>query len=117
MIKDAEEFAEEDKIAKEKIDSKNQLDNYLFSMKNTIEDPEKLANKLTDEEKSTIKSALEETENWLKSNGDASKEEFDEQRKNLENVCNPIISKAYKDTPHSGAEAPQEEDYDATTEL
>jgi heat shock protein 5 len=78
MIKDAEEFAEEDKIAKEKIDSKNQLDNYLFSMKNTIEDPEKLANKLTDEEKSTIKSALEETENWLKSNGDASKEEFDE---------------------------------------
>ena len=47
-------------------------------MKNTIEDPEKLANKLTDDEKSTIKTALEETENWLKSNQDASKEEYDE---------------------------------------
>ena len=92
MIKDAEEFAEEDKMAKEKIDAKNQLDNYLFSMKNTIEDPEKLADKLSEEDKSTIKSALEETENWLKSNQDASKDEFDEQRKTLEDICNPIIS-------------------------
>lgn len=118
MIKDAEEFAEEDRVAKEKIDSKNQLDNYLFSMKNTIEDPEKLADKLSEEDKSTIKSALEETENWLKSNQDASKEEFDEQRKTLEDVCNPIISKAYKDSPPQGeAQGGEEEDYDATTEL
>ncbi len=40
------------------------MDNYLFSMKNTIEDPEKLANKLSDDEKATIKGALEEAENW-----------------------------------------------------
>lgn len=117
MIREAEEFAEEDRIAKEKIDSKNQLDNYLFSMKNTIEDPEKLADKLSDEDKSTIKTALEETENWLKSNPDASKEEYDEQKKTLEEVCNPIISKAYKDSPPGGEQAPEEEDYDATTEL
>lgn len=71
-------------------------------MKNTIEDPEKLANKLDDEEKSTIKTALEETETWLKSNNDASKEEYDEKRTSLEGVCNPIISKAYKDSPPGG---------------
>ena len=51
MIKEAEEFAEEDKNAKEKIDARNQLDNYIFSMKNTIEDPEKLADKLDEEDK------------------------------------------------------------------
>ena len=78
MIKEAEEFAEEDKNAKEKIDARNQLDNYIFSMKNTIEDPEKLADKLDDEDKETIKTALEEAENWLKSNHEASKEEFEE---------------------------------------
>lgn len=78
MVKEAEEFAEEDKVAKEKIESKNQLDNYIFSMKNTIEDPEKLADKLDEEEKSTIKSAVEEAENWLKSNQDAAKEEYEE---------------------------------------
>ena len=95
MVKEAEEFAEEDKMAKEKIESRNQLDNYIFSMKNTIEDPEKLADKLDEEEKSTIKTAVEEAENWLKSNQDAAKEEYEEQQKNLEEICNPIIQKAY----------------------
>ena len=78
MIKEAEEFAEEDKEAKEKIDARNQLDNYVFSMKNTIEDPEKLANKLDDDEKNTIKEALTETENWIKENPDPTKEEYEE---------------------------------------
>ena len=78
MVKEAEEFAEEDKMAKEKIESRNQLDNYIFSMKNTVEDPEKLADKLDEEEKSTIKTAVEEAENWLKSNQDATKEEYEE---------------------------------------
>lgn len=117
MIKDAEEFAEEDKMAKEKIDARNQLDNYLFSMKNTIEDPEKLADKLSEEEKSTIKSALDEAEQWLNSNQDASKEEYEEQKKTLEDICNPIISKAYKESPPEGEGAAEDEDYDATTEL
>ena len=79
MVKEAEEFAEEDKLAKEKIEAKNQLDNYIFSMKNTVEDPEKLADKLDEEEKSTIKTAVEEAENWLKTNQDAAKEEYEEQ--------------------------------------
>ena len=79
MVKEAEEFAEEDKMAKEKIESRNQLDNYIFSMKNTVEDPEKLADKLDEEEKSTIKTAVEEAENWLKTNQDAAKEEYEEQ--------------------------------------
>jgi len=50
MLKDAEAFAEDDKKAKEKIDARNSLDNYLHTMKNTVEDPEKLANKLGEEE-------------------------------------------------------------------
>jgi heat shock protein 5 len=79
MVKEAEEFAEEDKMAKEKIEARNQLDNYIFSMKNTVEDPEKLADKLDEEEKSTIKTAVEEAENWLKTNQDAAKEEYEEQ--------------------------------------
>lgn len=116
MVKEAEEFAEEDKIAKEKIDAKNQLDNYVFSIKNTIEDPEKLADKLSEEEKTTMKSALEETETWLKDNQDATKEDYEEQRKTLEEVCNPIIQQHYQaQKPETDAEA--EEDYDAETEL
>jgi len=61
MVADAEKFAESDKLLKEKIDAKHQLDNYVYQMRNTIEDKEKLATKLSEEDKSTIADALTET--------------------------------------------------------
>lgn len=94
MVREAEEFAEEDKIAKEKIDSKNTLENYIFSVKNNVSDPEKLGKKLSDSEKQLVNDAIKETEDWLKSHSDASKEEFDSKYKELEAKCNPIIQKA-----------------------
>jgi endoplasmic reticulum chaperone BiP len=54
MIKDSEKYAEEDKAIKAKIDAKNQFENYIYQMKNSIEDKDKLAEKLSDEDKSTI---------------------------------------------------------------
>lgn len=78
MLKDAEAFAEEDKKAKEKIDARNSLDNYLHTMKNTVEDPEKLANKLAEDDKKTIQDALKETQEWLTSHQEADKEEFED---------------------------------------
>jgi heat shock protein 5 len=58
MVKDGEKFAEEDKAVKEKIDSRNQFENYIYQMKNSVEDKDKLAEKIADEEKSKIKDAL-----------------------------------------------------------
>jgi len=54
MVADAEKFADEDKAIKEKIDAKHALQNYLYTMRNTIEDKDKLADKLSDDDKSTI---------------------------------------------------------------
>jgi len=45
MLKDAEEFKEQDRIAKERIDARNSLESYIYSTRNTIEDPEKLGKK------------------------------------------------------------------------
>jgi heat shock protein 5 len=45
---------------KEKIDAKNSLENYLYTMRNTIEDKEKLADKIEDDDKETIKEALQD---------------------------------------------------------
>jgi len=107
MLRDAEEFAEQDKIAKERIDSKNALDSYVHSMRNTIEDPEKLANKLDDHDKTTIKDALKDTQDWLDGHAQAEKEEYEAKLKELEEICNPIVSKAYKDG--SGASSSHED--------
>ena len=55
MIKDSQKFEAEDKAIKDKIDTKNQFENYIYQMKNSIDDKQKLAEKLAADEKSKIK--------------------------------------------------------------
>jgi heat shock protein 5 len=95
MVADAEKFADEDKVLKEKIDAKHQLENYIYQMRNTIEDKEKLADKIDDEDKSAIQDALSEAADWLSSNDDAEKDDLEEHMKELQRVCDPIIAKVY----------------------
>jgi heat shock protein 5 len=64
-------------------------------MRNTIEDKDKLAEKLADDDKTTIRDAITETEDWLNSNEDAEKDDFEEQMKELQSICDPIIAKIY----------------------
>lgn len=65
-------------------------------MRNTIEDKEKLADKLDEDDKKTINDALTDANDWLKSNDDADKEDFEQQFKDLQKVCDPIIAKVYQ---------------------
>jgi len=95
MIKEAEEFAEDDKKAKEQIDARNNLDSFIHSMKNTVEDPDKLKDKLGEEEKATILDAVKESQTWFEANQTATTEEYQEQQKKIESICNPIVQKAY----------------------
>ena len=77
MLKDAETFAEQDKILKEKIDAKNSLESYIYTMRNTIEDKEKLAEKIDADDKEKIKEALTEATDWISSHDDAEKEDLE----------------------------------------
>jgi len=95
MIADSEKFADEDKAIKEKIDAKNSFENYIYQMKTTIEDKDKLAEKLSDEDKSTIKDALTDAQDWFNANVDAEKDDFEDKLKELQSTCDPIISKVY----------------------
>jgi heat shock protein 5 len=112
MLKDAEQFAEQDKKVKEKIDAKMSLENYIYSMKNTVEDKEKLADKLSESEKEEILNAVKEQQEWLGANGEsAEREDFDSHLKDLQKICDPIIAKIYKQSggPSGGAdEAPED---------
>jgi heat shock protein 5 len=62
MIRDAEKNAESDKILKEKLEAKASLDQYLYNMKNTIEDRDKLADKISSDDKYEIKRAVDEAQ-------------------------------------------------------
>jgi len=96
MVADAEQFADQDKAIKDKIDAKHQLENYVYQMRNTIEDKEKLADKLDDDDKNSIAEALTEASDWLSSNDDADKDDLEEHLKDLQRVCDPIIAKVYQ---------------------
>lgn len=112
MIRDAEKFADQDKALKEKIDAKNSLENYIYTMRNTIEDKEKLADKIESEDKDKIKEALQEAQDWLKDHEEAEKEDFESHLKDLQSVCDPIIAKVYKATGGPQGGAYEEEDHE-----
>nr|AAB97092.1 heat shock cognate 70.I [Xenopus laevis] len=78
-----------------KVSSKNSLESYASNMKATVED-EKLKGKISDEDKQKILEKCNEVIAWLPKNQTAEKEEFEHQQKELEKVCNPIITKLYQ---------------------
>merc|ERR1711943_163846 len=95
MVREAEQFAEEDKLAKEKIDAKNALESYCHSMKNTIAE-DKFKEACSEEDKKAIEDKVQEVMQWLDTAEHAEKEEFESMQKDLESVCNPIITKMYQ---------------------
>lgn len=96
MVEEAEKYAEEDKANRERIESRNKLENYAYSLKNQVNDDEGLGGKIEDEDKESLLEAVKETQDWLSENSaDAQAEDFDEQFQKLSDVAYPITSKLY----------------------
>jgi chaperone protein DnaK len=94
MVQEAEEFADQDAAEKAKIEAKNQLEAYLYNLKNSISD--QLEGKLEGNDKETLSSAVEDALIWLEDNPAAEKDEYDAKQKEVEGIANPIIKKAYE---------------------
>ncbi|KAJ5993838.1 Heat shock protein 70 family [Penicillium sp. IBT 35674x] len=105
MVAEAEEFAEEDKAMKAKIEARNGLENYAFSLKNQANDEEGLGGQIDEDDKQTILDAVKEAIDWLEDNAaTATAEDFEEQKEQLSSVAYPITSKLY------GSASPPEDD-------
>jgi len=106
MVREAEEFAEEDKKVKERIDARNGLESYVYNLKNQLDDDEKgLADKLSPEDKKELQDTIDETLDWMEENPEADKEDYDEKQKEVENIANPIMRQMY-----SGGAGGEDED-------
>jgi L1 cell adhesion molecule like protein len=95
MVKEAEQYKNEDETQRERISAKNALESYAFNMKSTVED-EKLKDKLSEADRKTILDKCSEMIKWLDANQLADKEEFEHKQKEIEGICNPIITKLYQ---------------------
>ena len=96
MVAEAEQFADEDKATRERIEARNGLENYAFSLKNQVHDEEGLGGKIDEDDKETILEAVKEATDWLEENAQiATTEDFEEQKEKLSGVAYPITSKLY----------------------
>merc|ERR1712209_252526 len=120
MIKEAEQFADEDKKVKERVDAKNAFDGYIHSMRSATEgsgENKGLSEKMDSEEKEQIMDALKDGQSWLDSNPEADAEEIKEKHKEVEGICAPIVSKYYGAGGGGGGGGGEEEEEEAHDEL
>ena len=103
MIQDAERFAEEDKLLKDRVDAKNELESYTYSLKNQVNDNEKLGSKLSESEKQEILTAVDDAIEWLDTHTEADTEELKTKKKEVEDIVNPIITRLYEQSGGAGA--------------
>merc|ERR1719240_817496 len=98
MLEEAEQFEEQDRKERERVEARNTLEGYVFSTKSTLAGAEggRLNDQLSDEEKETIDKALEEANEWLDDHQDAEREALDEKLDELKSAVGPIIKMAYE---------------------
>ncbi|XP_069491279.1 heat shock 70 kDa protein-like [Ambystoma mexicanum] len=95
MVQDGERYKADDEAQREKVTAKNSLESYAFNVKSTVEE-ENLKDNITEEDRKKIVDKCNQTISWLESNQLAEKEEYEHQQKELEKVCNPIVTKLYQ---------------------
>ena len=94
MVNEAEEYAEEDRRLRERIESRNGLESYLYNLKNTLEE-EPNGDSLSLEDKKELQDMVDEALDWLEDNPDGDKDEYDEKRKEIVQVANPMMRNMY----------------------
>ena len=126
LVKEAEKYKAEDDKVKAKIEAKNQLEQYAYQVKQTINE-EKLKDKFSEDEKKSITDKADEILKWSNDNPAAAKEEYDAKVKELEAIFNPIMTKIYQQMggqpggmpnmnfPGAGAQQQQQQPGSSTT--
>ena len=94
MVSEAEKFKEEDEKEAQRIQSKNQLESYAYSLKNTMNE-ENIKTKISEGDSQKLSQAVEETIAWIDNNQTATTDEYGDKQRELEGIANPIVSSAY----------------------
>jgi len=95
MVSDAEKYKAEDEAVAQRVQAKNALESYAYNLRNSIQD-EKIASKIEAADKEKLNKIIDETIEWLDHNQEATKEEFENRQKQLEETANPIMMKIYQ---------------------
>ena len=89
-VKEAEQYAEEDKKRKSKVEARNKLDGLIFSVEQTMKEG---GDKFTEEEKNELNAAVEEAKKELDADDE---EKFNAAFETLSSKVQPIFQKMYQ---------------------
>ncbi|KAG5474693.1 hypothetical protein LSCM4_03868 [Leishmania orientalis] len=103
MVREAAEFEDEDRKVRERVEAKNSLESIAYSLRNQVNDKEKLGGKVDAEDKKAIEEAVKEALDFVDENPNADREEYEAAREKLQSVTNPIIQKVYQATGDAGS--------------
>lgn len=102
MVNEAEKYKGEDDAQRERIESKNALEAYAFNLKSSLEN-DNVKNKISEQDRKKVCDKCTEVLNWIDNNQTAEKDEFEYQRKELENLATPIVKNLYANGPSSAS--------------
>ena len=89
-VKDAEQYAEEDKKRKTKVEARNKLDGLIFSVEQTMKEG---GDKLSEEDKATLQSAVDEAKKEREADDE---EKYNAAFEALSNKVQPVFAKMYQ---------------------
>jgi len=93
MVAEAEQYKEDDDKARALVAARNGLENYCYSIKNSINNEPQFKGKLAEEDRAAMDKAASGAIEWLDANQTAEKDEIEYQQKEVEAVCNPIMQR------------------------
>ena len=115
MLNEAEKWADQDKEQKERIDAKNELEQYSYTLKRQLDDKDQLGGKISEEDKEKITEIVSNKLDWLKENEEGSAEDFKAAKKEIEDIAQPIIAALYQQG--NSGQSSSDEDSHAEDEL
>jgi heat shock protein 1/8 len=95
MVKIAEEHAEEDRKMRDRVSARNELENYVYTIKNTLSD-QVLSEKITEGDRKKVNEKVEDEIAWLVDVELAEIEEYKQRLKEVETMWHPIVTKLYQ---------------------
>ena len=109
MVDEAEQFKDDDEKIRKQMESKNGLDNYIYQVKNSISE-EPIKSKLSELEKESLDNKIKEIQDWSSENYNASTEENDMKKSELEAIFTPIMTKIYQENNSNPVQMEEEEE-------
>merc|ERR1711862_890616 len=105
MVNESEEYADQDKKEKELIESRNNLESYLYNLRNSLTSSPEMKEKMNSNDYDMLEKSINDALIWLEDNPSSlTKEEYDNKQKEIEGIANPILQNVYQQQSQSSGE-------------